>query len=365
VLGHELRNPLAPIVNALDLMQMRKSGIISREEQVMRRQVDNLARLVDDLMDISKIWRGLLVLDTSKVEIADVVREAMDTTAPLFGARGHELSVCVPAHGLPVDADRARLAQVLAHILTNAAKFTPPGGAIAVEAALHGSRVELSVRDNGSGIDPKLLPRIFDRFVHGRANADAQHGGLGIGLSIARALVDLHGGRVSAQSSGVGQGSKFTIELPLADADEDEQAPPSVNISSVQWRESGRILVVDDNGDAADLLGEALGLAGYDVRVERDSRRALSVAVDFKPHLAILDIGMPELSGYDVAERLQSLIDPPPKLVALSGYGQPQDVHRSKVAGFERHLVKPVEMPGLLALVTSLLRTMPRAGRPD
>jgi signal transduction histidine kinase/ActR/RegA family two-component response regulator len=355
VLGHELRNPLAPIVSALDLMQARKHGVTSREESIMRRQLEHMGRLVDDLLDISRISRGLLILQTAPIELRTVVDEALEATSALFQANRQDLSIRVPESGLLVDADRVRLAQVIANLLSNASKYTPPQGKISVEAKLEHHQISLTVSDDGRGIAPELLARIFDKFVQGRSNSEAQFGGLGLGLSIVKTLVELHGGSVAAASEGVGRGSTFTVLLPLADADAGAISRPDVPPFAPQTRVVGKVVIVDDNVDAAEMLGELVALSGYQVRVEHDVRRAIAVIEDFEPDVAVLDLAMPDVSGFDLAALIRSKMADPPALIALTGYGQPSDRRRTEAAGFAAHLVKPVDMRALLSLLETMV----------
>ena len=361
ILGHELRNPLAPILTALELMRVRAGDVALEERGVIERQLHHMVRLVDDLLDVARITRGALRLSPSRVELARVVERAIEMASPLLDARGHRLEFCVPREGLPVEIDSHRIAQALANLLMNAAKYTAPGGRIEVSARVQGGRVALDVRDDGMGIEPALLVHIFEPFVQRKQSLDRSHGGLGLGLTIARRLVELHGGAVAAASAGPGRGSTFTIELDLAAACAgeptrlaDSEAPPRSPPPS-----SGivRVLVVDDNVDAAEMLAEALRVNGHVVSVAHDGPAALSLASEFHPDLALLDIGLPVMDGFDLAQRLKRRLSArPPKFVAITGYGQPSDRARSKQAGFDEHLVKPVDLVRLDAIVRSVGR---------
>jgi signal transduction histidine kinase len=358
MLGHELRNPLSPMLTALQLMRLRAGDVALRERAVIERQVHHMCRLVDDLLDVSRITRGELQLARRTLELSDVVAHAIEMASPLLEERAHRLRTCVP-HNLMVVGDPDRLAQVVSNVLTNAAKYTPNGGHIEVTAESENGRVLLRVRDNGNGIDAALLPRIFDTFVQGHQSIDRSRGGLGLGLSIVRKLVEMHGGTVTAFSEGRGKGSTFTIDLPLVGA------PESVRFSRVPGDPKGeapiaraaRILVVDDNEDAAVLLAEALNAVGYVTRVAHDGPGALAVAEEFEPELALLDIGLPVMDGYELAGQLRARCDGGacPKLVAVTGYGQSSDRARAKEAGFDELVVKPVDLARLEPILRRLL----------
>jgi len=357
MLGHELRNPLSPIVTALQLMKLRGDTATSREQQVIERQVDHLVRLVDDLLDISKITRGKVELRRETTEIAEVIAKAVEMASMLFEQRTHLLTIDVPRSGLLWEGDPARLAQVVANLLTNAARYTPRGGDVKLFAARDGAEIVIRVRDNGVGIAPELLPRIFDLFVQGKRTADRAEGGLGIGLTLVKTLVTLHGGTVVANSLGLGAGSEFVIRLPAA--------PPGAISVPAPRRDSlspfghaatkKRVLLVDDNADAADILAEILRAVGHEVEVANDPVVALETARRFNPEVAILDIGLPVMDGYELASRLR---EQPAlascRLIALTGYGQEHDRTRSQSGGFERHLVKPVDIDKLLKAVKGL-----------
>jgi signal transduction histidine kinase len=345
MLGHELRNPLAPIVTALQLMRLRggDGGAFLRERQVIERQVGHLTRLVDDLLDVSRIARGKIELHRRPVEIATVVAQAIELASPLLELRRHQLVVNVPASDLCVSGDEHRLSQVVANLLTNAAKYTDYGGRIEIKAWQEEEKAVLSVRDNGAGIPSELLPRVFDFFVQGQRSRARSEGGLGLGLTIVRNVVELHGGTVHAHSSGQGQGSEFVVRLPLlvralaARSRAARHAAPG-------RAGADRVLVVDDNADAADLIAEGLGTLGFEVRVAHDALSALDVAREFEPEVGVLDIGLPVIDGYDLAQRLRALLGSRLVLIAVTGYGQSNDRERSRMAGFADHLVKPVEV---------------------
>ena len=355
MLGHELRNPLAPISTALHLMRLRGVTVIERERVVIERQVAHLIRLVDDLLDVSRITRGKVELQRKRVEIAEAVAKAVEMASPMLEQRQHHLALEVPPRGLSVDGDLTRLAQVLANLLTNAAKYTEPGGHIAVAARREGEQVVLTVTDDGMGITAEILPHIFELFMQERQALDRSSGGLGLGLAIVRSLVTMHGGTVDAHSEGRGRGSVFTVRLPAA-APPREAAPAGGAGAGSATSGAGRtILVVDDNEDAAEVLAAGLELLGHQTRVAHDGPAALRVLADFKPDIALLDIGLPVMDGYELARRLRQ--DPSlahTRLVAVTGYGQDSDRRRSKEAGFDAHLVKPIQLPELDALINNL-----------
>ncbi|MCU1385097.1 MAG: hypothetical protein JWL71_3794 [Acidobacteria bacterium] len=366
MLGHELRNPLAPIQTALQLMRLRGDGSAERERTVIQRQVDHLTRLVDDLLDVSRIERGKVELKRERVEIADIVAKAIETASPLLEQRRHTLEVVVPRSGLAIDGDQVRLAQVVSNLLTNAAKYTEPEGRVTIAAAADGGEIVLRVRDTGVGIVPDLLPHVFGLFVQGRQSLDRSHGGLGLGLTIVRSLVALHGGTVSVHSDGAGRGSEFVVRLPRL-PERAPTMPPAHELAAEGLPRAGdglRVLVVDDNEDAADMLIAALTLKGHETRVAHDGPGALRVCEEFRPDVALLDIGLPVMDGYELAERLQSAPGMERlRLIAVTGYGQDTDRRRSRAAGFDRHLVKPIDLETLeQALRSAPLESGPAAG---
>ncbi len=353
MLGHELRNPLAPIVTALKLMKLRgHDGDTGQEQAVIQRQVDHLVRLVDDLLDVSRIASGKVELRKDTVPLADVLNKAIEMASPLLEQKQHRLLVDVPTvrwHG-----DPARLAQVVSNLLSNAARYTPAGGHVTLATRIKGGTVQIQVTDDGNGIAPQLLPHIFDLFVQGNRQLDRAKGGLGIGLALVRNLVQMHGGQVSAYSAGEGRGSTFTITLP--DSVVAEAEPPVVDSNCAPAPEQGsglRVLVVDDNQDAADSLAELLGALGYQPTVAYDPAHAIALAADSMPQVAILDIGLPGMDGFELAGHLRRLPDGAGlKLLALSGYGQENDKTRSREAGFAAHLVKPINIAELQLSLT-------------
>lgn len=354
MLGHELRNPLSPIVTALQLMKLRDGDRSSKERQVIERQVQHLVRLVDDLLDVSRVTRGKVDLTRARIEIAEPIAKAVEIAAPLVDVRRHELRIDVPSRGLTVDADPERLAQVFSNLITNAAKYTDPGGHIDVTARREGGEVVATVRDDGVGIEPELLPNVFEPFVQGRRSSDRAQGGLGLGLALVAKLVQLHGGKVSAHSAGAGRGSELVVRLP-AEVEQAVEAPASPAASPFAGRSNAvRVLVVDDNVDFAEMLGEALTAAGHVVLVTHDGPDALAAVADFRPRVAILDIGLPVMDGYELAKSVREATGGETKLIALTGYGQLNDRERSARAGFVEHFVKPVEVGRLLERIQQL-----------
>ncbi|MDB4940840.1 MAG: hypothetical protein JWP97_374 [Labilithrix sp.] len=352
MLGHELRNPLAPIATALELMRLRGDAANAKERTVIEHQVEQIRRLVDDLLDVSRITRGKVSLKRQPVEMMDLVTVAIEAASPLVEERRHHLEVDVPGAGLVVDGDPSRLAQVISNLLTNAAKYTEPGGRIRVAAHRAGDRVLLSVKDSGIGIAPDMLPRVFEPFAQEEQALDRAQGGLGLGLAIVSNLVVQHGGSVRVESDGPGHGSTFTIELPASDAVVPVKDASPVTTPPEDGARKIRVLVVDDNEDAAELLAEALAMLGYDTRVAYDGAAALRLHESYAPDVALLDIGLPVMTGYELAGRLRSAPGGDVlKLVAVTGYGQDADRARTREAGFDAHLVKPVLVDTLGALL--------------
>jgi PAS domain S-box-containing protein len=347
MLAHELRNPLAPIRNAVRILQelgtpdMR----LAWARDVIDRQVRHLARLVDDLLDVSRLVRGRIELKKETVDLAEVVEHALEVSRPLIQGHRHELVVCLPGGALRTSADPTRLIQVLENLLTNAAKYTPEGGVIRLEAGRDGDCAVIRVWDTGTGIPADLLPRVFDLFTQGERSLDRSQGGLGIGLTIVKELVELHGGEVEVRSHGhPGQGSEFTVKLPLILESSGAACPVE---PPEELRASGRrrrILVVDDNEDAVDTLAILLELEGHEIRTALDGPAALEIAREFRPDAVLLDIGLPGMDGYEVARRLRGWPETRgAALVAITGYGQLEDKCRAESAGFDHHMVKPVD----------------------
>jgi PAS domain S-box-containing protein len=348
VLAHELRNPLAPIANAVELMNMQGSRdpVLQAARDVIARQAGNMARLIDDLLDVGRMTSGKLELRRERVELAAVVEQALETSRPHL--RGHEFTVALPSQAVALDADPVRLAQVLSNLLNNACKFTPAGGRIRLAAERAGERVVLKVSDSGIGIAAEHLPRLFNMF----SQAAAHSGGLGIGLALSRVLVELHGGRIEARSEGEGRGSEFIVTLPAA-AGEARQKPAAGGAQA----DPRRVLVVDDNADTAASLAMLLRADGHVTEVAHDGERAVQAAAAFRPDAVLLDIGLPGMSGLDACRAIRSQSGNEHILIAaVTGLGQDEDRRRSREAGFDAHLVKPVAREQLLALFAAQRR---------
>ncbi len=352
MLGHELRNPLAPIVTALQMLRLE--GVSSKVLGVLERQVAHMQRLVDDLLDVSRITSGKIELRKEYVEIAAIVQRALEMSRPLTEQRRNELIIEVPESGLTVDGDPARLAQVMANLVTNAAKYSDPGKRISIRAERAGASIRISGEDQGIGIEPSFLDRVFDNFVQIPQGLDRASGGLGLGLAIVRNLVDLHGGQVRAFSNGPLQGSCFVIELPAVDGT--TTAPPAKTVrKTARIFAAARVLVVDDNSDAADLMGELLADQGHSVHVAHSGPEAIGLLATFRPDAALLDIGLPVMDGYELAAALRGKL-PDIRLIALTGYGAPNDRQRTREAGFDAHLTKPVSLSTVNETLAELLR---------
>jgi len=351
-LAHELRNPLAPINNALQIIHL-SSDRAAREQArtMMERQLAQMVRLVDDLLDVSRITRGKIELHRERVELAAVVASAAETSRPLIEAAGHELTITLPPVPIHLDADLTRLAQVFSNLLNNAAKYMEEGGHIWLTAEQFRDEVVVKVRDTGLGIPAEMLPKIFEMFTQVDRSLERSQGGLGIGLTLVKRLVEMHGGSVQAISEGLGRGSEFTVRLPLTQ----EGAPLAVvgpKPETPHKTPPRRILVVDDNTDAAESLAQVLRLNGHEVRTAYDGPTALDLARAQVPEVVLLDLGLPGMNGVEVAQRMrQSLGLTDALLVALTGYGQDEDRRRSQEAGFNAHLVKPVNLDAVLMLL--------------
>lgn len=359
-LAHELRNPLAPLRNALQILRLAGHDRQASEEahELMERQLSQMVRLVDDLLDVARISCNKIELRRARVDLGAVIRNAVDTSRPLIEAAGHELSLTLPDRAIHVDADALRLAQVFSNLLNNAAKYTEPGGSIAIAAERQGSEVVVAVRDSGVGIEAEKLPVVFDLFAQVDRTLERSQGGLGIGLTLVKQLTELHGGSVEARSAGHGQGSEFVVRLPIAavttmpTSDVSTGELPSVHSTRL------RVLVVDDNKDSARTLERLLSIMGHETRTAYDGGEAMELARSYRPDVILLDIGLPVMSGYEAARSIrcqpwgQDVL-----MVALTGWGQEDDRRRSREAGFDVHLVKPVEPDVLRGLLAARGRT--------
>ncbi len=357
LLSHELRNPLMPILTAAQLLEPRVEGEAVREVEVIHRQARHLARLVDDLIDVSRVARGKVTVTRRPIELAVVISKALEANRPFFDSWNHSVTVDVPAEGLLVAADEVRLTQVFSNLLSNAGRYTPAGGRISVMARRENEEIVVRVRDSGVGIDPSLLPHVFDLFIQGVRGPDRSEGGLGLGLSIARMLLELHGGALSAFSEGVGEGSEFVARLPVAKPSGASRATGTPGDSApVRVRDfARRVLIVDDNHDVAEMLALLIGRYGYEAHTANDPLHALEVAEVARPQVAILDIGLPIMDGYALGRELRARLGgDSPALVALTGYSQAKDRKRSEEARFAFHLVKPVEGAQLVRLLDRL-----------
>ena len=355
VLGHELRNPLAPALTALELMKARDPQTFTKERQILERQVAHMVRLVNDLLDVSRLARGKVQLERRRFQIRDAVDRAIDMANPLIVQRGHTFDVSVPDNGLTIDADIARIVQAISNLLTNAAKYTPPGGRIALTASASAGQVVLVCEDDGPGIPVELVARLFDPFAQGPRTIDRSEGGLGLGLTLARAFAEMHGGTIAYERLD-GRGSRFMLTLPLAA--EVEPATPAELPSPVRGGARQRILLVDDNLDANEMLESALDAAGHEVVTAMNGPDALAAASKTAPAVGVLDIGLPGMDGYELARRLREIC-PGVRLIALTGYGQSSDHDAALAAGFDAHCAKPVTLSTLLGLIDTAVRAAP------
>jgi signal transduction histidine kinase len=358
-LAHELRNPLAPVRSAVEILRRGGPDKVSWATELMDRQVQSLSRLIDDLMDVSRISRGRIELRRERIAINHALVDAVDAVRPMVDEAGHDLAVLLPDRQLVVDGDRTRLAQVFTNLLSNAVKYTERGGRIEVGIMVEQSSVVVTIRDNGIGIPPDRLDSVFEMFSQVEAALERSRGGLGIGLALTRQLVQMHGGTVRAHSEGPGQGSRFQVCLPLAEPSTStpEQAAPA---DAPSTHPGMRILVADDNVDAAATLATLLEMMGHEVRHVHDGEAAVRETEAFDPQLVLLDIGMPTINGYDACRQLRAAEHGKHRtIVAVTGWGQPQDVQRSKDAGFDQHLVKPIDIDKLTALIDKLPAMQP------
>jgi CheY-like chemotaxis protein len=345
LLGHELRNPLAPIHNAAELLSctLPEDSPARVALEMIRRQAAQMTRLVDDLLDIARITQGRIQLRLEPLELGDVIAQAVETIEPQLRQRRHEVSLVSSYEPLYVRGDFGRLVQCVANVLNNAVKYTDPVGQIQVRTRPEDSSAVIEIADNGRGISPDLLPRVFDLFVQGEGSLDRAQGGLGVGLAVVKRLVEQHNGTVTARSPGTGQGSTLEMRLPRI------ARPPTASTEEIPYKAAPRrVLIVDDNADAANSLAMLLGLRGHDVQVAFSGREALERIDSFEPDVVLLDIGLPQMDGYELAERLRAI----PKLrgvrlIALTGYGQAEDQQRARAAGFDNHVVKPLNVLSL------------------
>jgi CheY-like chemotaxis protein/nitrogen-specific signal transduction histidine kinase len=359
MLAHELRNPLAPILSAVALL--RKLGPaepqLQRARDVIERQAHHLTRLVDDLLDTARITQGKITLRKERLELMSVIGRAVETSRPLIESRGQELNLSLPQEPLRLEGDMVRLAQVVSNLLNNAAKYTEQGGHIWLTAEREKDEIVLRVRDDGIGISPTLLPDIFDLFTQAERSPDRSSGGLGIGLALVRSLVEMHGGRVEAHSAGPRQGSEFVVRLPRLKRGTQKIEAAAVHADPVPTPKTcRRILIVDDNVDSAECLALLLKLGGHQIQTAHDGPAALDIAQMFHPQVVLLDIGLPELDGYEVARRLREWPEMQNAvLIALTGYGRAEDHRLSEQAGFDHHLTKPVDPYTVETLINSLV----------
>jgi PAS domain S-box-containing protein len=351
-LAHELRNPLAPIRNSLQLLRGAESDprVVESASAVMERQVDRMVRLVDDLLDVARISRGKIELRRERSMVAEVVEQAIEMCRPVCEMRRHRVEVSLPDEPLVIDADVVRLTQALGNLIHNACKYTDPGGLIRISAERSGDEAEIRVRDTGIGIPPEQLPLIFEMFAQVDQSLERAQGGLGIGLTLARQLLEMHGGSIHARSEGTGRGTEMIVRLPLGEL----ASPGTSSTPPAEGRPFAgrRILVVDDNSDSADSLSLLLRMSGHETREAYDGEHALAVAAEFQPDVVLLDIGLPRMNGHDVCRRLRERESGNRiKIIALTGWGQESDRNKSKDAGFDHHLVKPVDLDELAVLL--------------
>jgi signal transduction histidine kinase len=351
MLAHELRNPLAAIQNGLTLARIAELTEEQRRwnDDMLDRQVGQLGRLIDDLLDMSRITQHKIDLKLRRAQMQRLLQRSIESTRPQIDDANHTLVVEMSEEPLWVEVDASRMEQIFVNLLTNAAKYTHEGGRLTVRLAREGQRAVVTVADTGIGIAPEMLPRVFDLFTQAEQGLDRSQGGLGIGLTLVRRLVDMHGGAVSAKSEGTGRGSEFTVRLPLSTPPAADRAEKS---SAPAWRVPRKVMVVDDNRDAATALAMVLKTSGHTVNVAHSGREALEMAQQFQPQVVLLDLGLPEMNGFELAPLLRKSM-PQVRLIAISGYGQSEDKARSKAAGFEDHLVKPARQEEVLSLLDS------------
>lgn len=354
-LAHELRNPLAPIRNSLQILRMTTGNDPAKERvyEMMDRQINHMVRLVDDLMEVSRITRGLIGLRKEETDLGAVIHSAVETSKPLIDAGRHRLTISLPREPVLLHGDAVRLAQIFANLFNNAAKYTDPGGEIRLIARLEGNEAVISVQDNGIGISEDMLPFVFEIFMQADPSTNYSQGGLGIGLTLVKSLVGLHDGTISAYSGGKGRGSEFIVRLPVVAGKRGQAEKSAVHRETLSIQR--RVLVVDDNRDAADSLGVLLKFLGADVRIANDGPAALACIEDYQPDAVLLDIGMSGMDGLEVARRIRKHKDfDEVVLIALTGWGQAEDRSRTREAGFDHHLVKPADITALQSLLSTV-----------
>ena len=354
ILAHELRNPLAPLRNAVELIGRapQDADAVAWARGIMERQLGQMVHLIDDLLDVSRVSRGRIELKLEDAELGAVVSGALEICGPLIEQGGHRLELDLPGEPVRLHCDPTRIVQVLCNLLSNAAKYTPAGGRIELAARRSGAGVEIAVRDDGIGIPHDMLDKVFDMFTQVERSLERSQGGLGIGLTLVKRLVEMHGGSVQARSGGTGKGAQFVVRLPQFVAAGTAQAPARPHAIMAAGRRR-RILIADDNRDAADSLAFILRVAGHEVRIAYDGQQAVELAEALRPELALLDIGMPQMNGYDAARSIRAKpYGRDMVLIALTGWGQPEDKQKSQLAGFDHHLVKPVD-PSVLGRLLS------------
>jgi signal transduction histidine kinase/ActR/RegA family two-component response regulator len=357
MLGHELRNPLAPISAAASMLELtaEDSKRVKQASKIIARQVSHMTHLIDDLLDVARVTRGLITLDKQALDLRDILSEAVEQVRPLINQRRHHLSLHLPPEAASVQGDRKRLVQVVVNILNNAAKYTPEDGTIDARLTVHEHEVTLQIKDNGIGMAPELIEHAFDLFAQAERTSDRSQGGLGLGLALVKNLVESHGGKVSASSEGLGHGSTFTIALTRLAVPHTQTDSADVERFVAAGGKPLQIMVVDDNRDAANTLKMFLNMAGHEVLVEYAARDAIARAGIISPHVYLLDIGLPDMDGLELARTLRTM----PKassstLIAITGYSQELDREKSRDAGFDHHFVKPIDTSQLLALLSQI-----------
>jgi PAS domain S-box-containing protein len=357
MLSHELRNPLSPILNAMHLLRLRggEDQIQQEARQVIERQVGQLTRIVDDLLEVSRITTGRVRLDPQRLDVRNVVERAVESVQPLIDRRHHQLSVSLPTESIWLQADPTRMEQVIVNLLNNAAKYTDESGRIWLTVEEEGDEMMLSIRDSGIGLAPEMIPVVFDLFSQSERSLDRSQGGLGIGLSLVRHLVEMHRGSVDVESPGLGRGTTFTVRLPML-LSPSKQTPPALPDPAKQPLTGWRVLVVDDNEDSAEILAKLLSLSGHEVWTAYTGPIALDAAIEHRPDLILLDIGLPGLNGYEVARRIRILPElEGVKLIAMTGYGQEADRQLARDAGFDSHLTKPIDFLKIQELLATMM----------